>query len=80
LLPEVATPSAIALSNRRVMQAHTPDPEALTPSAARTGKQVKGWRAFDPLRRIAAGGDRSPWSTSPPPTPCGSAMIWQLSA
>jgi hypothetical protein len=50
---EIHSPSAIQLSNRLVQRASWNDPaEGATISAARSAKQVKGWRSFCPLRRL----------------------------
>jgi hypothetical protein len=36
-----------------VMRAEWPDPEDIRPSAARSARQVHGWRTYCPLRRMA---------------------------
>jgi hypothetical protein len=53
LLPELFTPAAIQHSNRLVQRAEWNDPEGSASTASRTGKRVRGWRAFCPLRRLA---------------------------
>src|SRR6516165_7567289 len=53
LAPELFIPAAIQLANRQVQRAEWNDPEGVSATAARTGKRVRGWRAFCPLRRLA---------------------------
>ena len=48
------TPTAVRISSRSqtaVMHAEWRDPDDVKPTAARTAKQVNGWRTFCPLRR-----------------------------
>jgi hypothetical protein len=53
-VPDELVPAAVRLLMRygptAVMAAYWRDPDDMTPGAARTAREIKGFRAFDPLR------------------------------
>jgi hypothetical protein len=53
-LPSLAEPPPIRRANRTAMAAAWSDPEDDKPTAARTARQIQGFRAYGPLRRCIA--------------------------
>jgi hypothetical protein len=51
LPPLASDPPAVRLTNQSAMRSTWRDPEDTSPSAARTAREIAGYRQFDPLRR-----------------------------
>jgi hypothetical protein len=50
-LPSLAQPPDIQRDTHKVMRDEWRDPDDMTPNAARTARNIVGWRGFDPLRK-----------------------------